>query len=396
MGATHKLYDDDLLQLLADEFVQRYKIVSKLGSGAFADVLRVKDLSGGRDCAIKLLRPTAAHPAGLQPEVALFREARALKHAKHPNVVELSSVLRVPALGSSGLLKRSSLRVLAGEGSGSPHGSCWGLLLEYVQCGSMAQVIYKQMINPYPRAYSNTAALTWAVDVAAAVSHLHGLSPCIIHRDLKLENILMQQPEVDAAAPATRKLPIAKISDFGLHVMLETPPCPYLITSDGGCPVLLFGPELQQLQQQRQQQQLQEESHSQCKLSSGSQSGTADATSLAESAASGRLTAEVAAFAGDICSSTQLMLLQEPCTAAAGAAGSAAGKLTAGAAVRNTKHVAFSACTRSLNGLPQQRQQLLSPFAAAASDASAATDQAQAPGAAAAAADLLHAPPLRV
>jgi serine/threonine protein kinase len=38
-------------------------------------------------------------------------------------------------------------------------------------------------------------------------------------RDLKLENVLLQKPEVDAAAPATRKLPIAKISDFGLHVV---------------------------------------------------------------------------------------------------------------------------------------------------------------------------------
>jgi serine/threonine protein kinase len=59
-------------------------VVCKLGSGAFADVLRVKDLAGGRDSAVKVLRPAAAHPAGLQPEVALFREARALKHAKHP------------------------------------------------------------------------------------------------------------------------------------------------------------------------------------------------------------------------------------------------------------------------------------------------------------------------
>jgi serine/threonine protein kinase len=46
----------------------------------------------------------------------------------------------------------------------------------------------------------------------AAVDHTH----C---RDIKLENILLQKPEVDAAAPATRKLPIAKLSDFGLHVV---------------------------------------------------------------------------------------------------------------------------------------------------------------------------------
>jgi hypothetical protein len=29
----------------------------------------------------------------------------------------------------------------------------------------------------------------------------------------------MQKPEANAAAPATRKLPVAKISDFGLHVV---------------------------------------------------------------------------------------------------------------------------------------------------------------------------------
>lgn len=38
-------------------------------------------------------------------------------------------------------------------------------------------------------------------------------------RDLKLENILMQKPEAQPAAPAGRKLPLAKISDFGLHVV---------------------------------------------------------------------------------------------------------------------------------------------------------------------------------
>uniref|UniRef100_A0A383VJ07 Protein kinase domain-containing protein n=1 Tax=Tetradesmus obliquus TaxID=3088 RepID=A0A383VJ07_TETOB len=401
MTSTHKLHEDDLLQLRADEFTQRYKVVSKLGSGAFADVLRVKDLRGGRDCAVKVLRPAAAHPAGLQPEVALFREARALKHAKHPNIVGLVSVLRVPALGSIGLSKRSSiLRGLPGEGSGSSrssgsssqHGSCWGLMLEYVQDGSLAQVLYKQMVNPFPRAYSDTAALTWAVDLASAVAHLHGLSPCIIHRDLKLENILMQKPEAQPAAPAGRKLPLAKISDFGLHVMLETPPCPYLITSNGGCPVLLFGPELQQLQQQQQQ-----DGTDAGKACSAAQSSSAAASVSAGSAASGSFTAEVAAFAGDSCSEPQLLLLQKPCSSCCGScnssssssskaandavaaadggtAGTATGKPPQQPAVRRlAKHVAFSASTRSLYAAQNDP-----PDAADADNAAAVSDQARA------------------
>jgi hypothetical protein len=53
-------------------------------------------------------------------------------------------VLRVPALSSVGLLKSSSsLKGLTGtnsssSSSGSQHGSCWGLLLEYVQVGTAA------------------------------------------------------------------------------------------------------------------------------------------------------------------------------------------------------------------------------------------------------------------
>jgi hypothetical protein len=59
-------------------------------------------------------------------------------------VVGLTSVLRVPALSTSVLLKRSnSLKGLTGTNSssgssGSQHGSCWGLLLEYVQVGAAA------------------------------------------------------------------------------------------------------------------------------------------------------------------------------------------------------------------------------------------------------------------
>jgi serine/threonine protein kinase len=83
----------------------RFKVASKLGQGAFADVLCVKDAEHNQQlAALKVLKPPpAALPAGLAlpgapvqrmtsfnspgaqaPEVSLFREARALKHSKHP------------------------------------------------------------------------------------------------------------------------------------------------------------------------------------------------------------------------------------------------------------------------------------------------------------------------
>jgi hypothetical protein len=84
----------------------------------------------------------------LSPALVRWLLTLLLSSAACRNIVGLQSVLRVPALGSSGLLKpsgsSSSLKGLTGGvcgnsssgGSGSQHGSCWGLLLEYVKVRS--------------------------------------------------------------------------------------------------------------------------------------------------------------------------------------------------------------------------------------------------------------------
>lgn len=58
------------------------------------------------------------------------------------------------------------------------------------------------------RLYSNTQALHWALDIAHALEYLHSHSPAIIHRDVKLSNMLCVRTEDGQV--------VAKLSDFGL------------------------------------------------------------------------------------------------------------------------------------------------------------------------------------
>ncbi|GLI68025.1 hypothetical protein VaNZ11_012343, partial [Volvox africanus] len=61
--------------------------------------------------------------------------------------------------------------------------------------------------------YSDAQAILWLIDVADAMTFLHGRQPLLIHRDLKLENILLRK-EADG-------LLRAKLSDFGLTVAVD-------------------------------------------------------------------------------------------------------------------------------------------------------------------------------
>ncbi len=56
-------------------------------------------------------------------------------------------------------------------------------------------------------------ALRWALQIAEALAYLHHFSPLIVHRDLKLENILLTSPHPSKAD--------AKLADFGLHKCIK-------------------------------------------------------------------------------------------------------------------------------------------------------------------------------
>lgn len=98
--------------------------------------------------------------------------------------------------------------------------------MSFLQGGSLQQRIYQAMAQPHSSSYTYLDALTWCADITSAVAHLHSLSPVVIHRDLKCENILLLKPGTSAGGGAAaaagsngRKLPVAKLTDFGLHVV---------------------------------------------------------------------------------------------------------------------------------------------------------------------------------
>ncbi len=49
-----------------------------------------------------------------------------------------------------------------------------------------------QMMEPHKKKWSDTEAVQWCLQLAKAVAYLHSRSPLVIHRDLKLENVLLR------------------------------------------------------------------------------------------------------------------------------------------------------------------------------------------------------------
>ncbi|KAG2493506.1 hypothetical protein HYH03_008322 [Edaphochlamys debaryana] len=92
------------------------------------------------------------------------------------------------------------------------------IVQELVRGGNLLHKVYKQMLNRHKCVYTSAEALEWLCDVASGMQYLHSTSeikPMIIHRDLKLENIMLMP---DEGGPTGT---IAKLVDFGLHKVID-------------------------------------------------------------------------------------------------------------------------------------------------------------------------------
>lgn len=85
------------------------------------------------------------------------------------------------------------------------------------------------MLAPWKWLYDNAAALEWSIDVAAALAYLHDSRPAVIHRDVKLDNVLLTTPLRGGKGGGGSKhgcnAPSAKLLDLGLHTVGYTYVC---------------------------------------------------------------------------------------------------------------------------------------------------------------------------
>ncbi|GMH35820.1 hypothetical protein BSKO_03688 [Bryopsis sp. KO-2023] len=88
------------------------------------------------------------------------------------------------------------------------------LVQEYMDAGTLKSVVTKQMSDPSKSIYSDAQALEWALQIAKGLRYLHQAKPRVIHRDVKLDNVLLGKEKFG------RKLH-AKLADFGLHALIH-------------------------------------------------------------------------------------------------------------------------------------------------------------------------------
>ena len=129
-----------------------YRLLDRVGAGAYASVYRARHEVMDVERAIKMLRPRAA---GQRDQ--LLREARVAARLRHPNVVGVLDCGVAP--------------------DGTPY-----IVMEYVAGRSLADRLRDGVPPP-------AETLHVAERVAAALDHAHALA--IVHRDVKPANVLL-------------------------------------------------------------------------------------------------------------------------------------------------------------------------------------------------------------
>jgi len=164
-----------------------YHILSQLGTGAFSKVLLAEAPPHGR-VALKMV---ACDPwtVDKRMRVSWLREAEILKHISHPNIVQFKNAFRTP--------------------------KHYALVLEAVSGGELFDMLASHQAQISQR--------EWLVrrifgELATAVHWMHDAH--LVHRDIKLENIMVTQTLFGTNKELTPShlapVPLVKITDFGL------------------------------------------------------------------------------------------------------------------------------------------------------------------------------------
>lgn len=159
-------------------FDECYDVREEIGRGGMSVVFRALRLSDHREVAIKYLKRDFLNKPSMVARFA--RECELTRSFDHPNII---SVLDT------------------GEHDGSGY-----LVMEYLPIGGM------DIMAGHPDFNAGIAVNTMR-QTATALAHIHQHQ--VIHRDVKLSNVLVSRWNVNPTAPADFRVEV-KLSDFGL------------------------------------------------------------------------------------------------------------------------------------------------------------------------------------
>jgi serine/threonine-protein kinase len=164
----------------ADPFPGAFRLLRRLGQGAFGGVWLAEDLHLKREVALKMILPAGPPAEGDRRLDRLRDEARLLAAVRHPNVV--------PVLAWQEGRDESGARVAA-------------VVMRYVAGGSLADRVRRE--GPLHWA----TAVRYLADVAVGLRAVHAAG--LVHRDIKPANILWDADSDEAL-----------LTDFGLAARL--------------------------------------------------------------------------------------------------------------------------------------------------------------------------------
>ena len=184
--------DDPLIGSLIRD---KWRILSRIGAGSFGTVYKVRDEAGGWIEALKILRVDRLRgPEGEATRARFLREARIMKRlgAKSRHIVRLSTYEEDL---DAGLIY---------------------FLMEHVEGQNLAEVLESE--GPF----TIERVLEIALQVCDALVAAHESDPPVVHRDLKLQNLMLTEDDDGSSRVMVLDFGIAKITESDVDSRLTT------------------------------------------------------------------------------------------------------------------------------------------------------------------------------